>query len=90
MVNILSYSDDMVKIIKRRLIMLKTIKYLIFFYLLTSVEAHAYLDPGTGSVILQALLGFIAAIGATSSFYWKKIISKIKLLLKKKKNSSKN
>ena len=82
----------MVKNIMKRLKKLKIIKYFIFFYFLTSVKAHAYLDPGTGSIILQALLGLIAAIGATSSFYWKKINSKIKLLFKKKvkKNKSKN
>ena len=27
-------------------------------------NAYAYLDPGTGSFILQAILGFLAAISA--------------------------
>ena len=46
---------------------------------------HAYLDPGTGSIILQAILGFIAATIATASFYW----NKLKLFLTKlfKKNN---
>ena len=84
MADIFSKSKDMVKIIFKGLKMFKIIKYSVFFYFLALAKAHAYLDPGTGSIILQALLGLIAAIGATSSFYWKKIKSKIKLLFKKK------
>ena len=55
--------------------------------LLLTVPAHAYLDPGTGSIILQAILGFIAASIATLSFYW----NKVKLFLNKlfKKNIKK-
>ena len=53
------------------------IKYLItisflFFFIFTS-QAKAYLDPGTGSIILQAILGLIAAAAATASFYWNKV-----------------
>ena len=36
-------------------------------------HAEAYLDPGTGSIILQAILGLIAAAAATASFYWNKV-----------------
>ena len=35
--------------------------------------AFAYLDPGTGSIILQALLGAIAAGATWCSMYWQKI-----------------
>tara|TARA_B100002051_G_C16393768_1_gene466511 strand:+ start:273 stop:443 length:171 start_codon:yes stop_codon:yes gene_type:complete len=51
--------------------------------------AYAYLDPGSGSIILQAILGFIAATVATMSFYW----NKVKLFLRKifkKENKDKN
>ena len=44
----------------------------LLFFIFTS-HAHAYLDPGTGSIILQAILGFIAAAAATASFYWNKV-----------------
>ncbi len=62
-----------------------TISFL-FFFAFTS-QAQAYLDPGTGSIILQAILGFIAAAAATASFYW----SKVKLFFAKlfKKNQNK-
>jgi len=42
-----------------------------FIYLLCSIsKANAYLDPGTGSIILQGILAFIAGTAATISLYW--------------------
>tara|TARA_B100000787_G_scaffold3717_1_gene2816 strand:- start:2029 stop:2292 length:264 start_codon:yes stop_codon:yes gene_type:complete len=43
---------------------------LISFFILINLSnnAYAYLDPGTGSIILQALAGVVAA--ATSYFYY--------------------
>ena len=38
-------------------------------------NAFAYIDPGTGSIILQGLIAGIAAAGATISIYWTKIKS---------------
>ena len=42
--------------------------FFIFVLLVQSVNAHAYIDPGTGSFILQAIIGLIAAIGAYITF----------------------
>ena len=36
-------------------------------------KAFAYLDPGTGSIILNALLASIAAGATYCSIYWQKI-----------------
>jgi len=36
-------------------------------------NAQAYLDPGTGSMIVQAILGAIAAILSYFYFFWSKI-----------------
>jgi hypothetical protein len=36
-------------------------------------KAHAYIDPGIGSVILQAIIGGIAATIFTIKIYWQKI-----------------
>jgi hypothetical protein len=33
----------------------------------------AYLDPGSGSMILQVLLGGFAAAGVAIKMYWKKL-----------------
>ena len=44
---------------------------IIFFTYLT--KAHAYLDPGTGSIVLQAILGILAAMSAGFLYYWTKV-----------------
>lgn len=47
---------------------------LLFFALLAGAEpAFAYLDPGTGSMLLQVILGGIAAIGVALKLFWHKI-----------------
>ena len=38
-----------------------------------SINAEAYLDPGTGSMMLQIILGGIAAIGVAIKLYWYKL-----------------
>jgi hypothetical protein len=35
--------------------------------------ALAYIDPGTGSVLVQALIAAIAGIAVSSRMYWQKI-----------------
>jgi len=45
--------------------------------------AHAYIDPGTGSLIIQGIIGAIAAIGVTLKLYW----HKLKVLFTGKKKS---
>ena len=40
-----------------------------------SMPAHAYLDPGTGSMILQILLGGVAGIAVAGRFYWHKFLA---------------
>jgi hypothetical protein len=37
--------------------------------------AYAYLDPGTGSILLQGILAGIAAVMTSISLYWGKIKS---------------
>lgn len=41
--------------------------------LLVFTSAHAYLDPGTGSMMLQVILGGIAAVGVAVKLYWHKL-----------------
>ena len=56
---------------------------LLYFYYLSS-NAMAYIDPGSGSIILQAILGFIAAAVTGLSFYWNKVKIFISEIFKKK------
>ena len=41
--------------------------------LLIFTDAVAYLDPGTGSMMLQVILGGIAAVGVAIKLYWHKL-----------------
>jgi len=50
-----------------------------------SFPVYAYFDPGTGSFIIQSILGFIAAIAATISATYINFKSLISKFLKKKK-----
>lgn len=47
--------------------------------LLFAVPAHAYLDPGSGSAILQGILGALAAIAITLKLYWHRFLRLIGL-----------
>jgi hypothetical protein len=51
------------------------LKLLLFIFLLISYgsPAYAYLDPGTGSLLIQGLIGGIAAAMSFISIYWQKI-----------------
>ncbi len=60
---------------------------MIMFIFFLNNNAHAYLDPGSGSIILQAILGFIAAALATASYYWTKLKIFFSKLFKKEKKS---
>ena len=54
--------------------------FLTFIYSFTCFNAHAYIDPGTGGIIIQAILGAIA----TLSIFFLNLKKKIKLFFKKK------
>jgi hypothetical protein len=67
---------------------MKTTLVSAFVYLFSMTGSYAYIDPGTGSIILQAILAFIASVFAVASFYWNKIKLFIKSKLKKKSEDS--
>ena len=48
------------------------------------LAAWAYLDPGTGSMMLQLLLGGIAGVALIVKLYWRRFLS----LFKKKSSDS--
>ena len=57
--------------------------------LLIPCDAYAYLDPGTGSFILQAIIGFLAAVSAGFLYYWTKVKNFFLKLFKKNNNDKK-
>ena len=52
---------------------MKKLFLLTLLYLSMSSPSHAYLDPGTGSVILQAVIAFLAAVTTMTTTFCKKI-----------------
>jgi len=52
-------------------------------------NAYAYLDPGSGSFILQAIIGFLAALSASFLYYWTKVKNFFLKLFKKNNNDEK-
>tara|TARA_B100000035_G_C20924660_1_gene520120 strand:- start:637 stop:867 length:231 start_codon:yes stop_codon:yes gene_type:complete len=67
-------------------------KSVVIFILLTS-KAHAYIDPGIGSIILQGIIASIAAIGVFFTNLRNKILSNLvkikKYIFREKKNDIK-
>ena len=40
-----------------------------------ATPAYAYLDPGTGSMILSAVIGVAAAVGLALKMFWYRVLS---------------
>ena len=41
--------------------------------MLASDDVHAYLDPGTGSLVIQIVTGSVLAVAYTVKVYWRRI-----------------
>lgn len=44
-----------------------------FSLLIIASPAYAYLDPGTGSVLLQSILAGVASVFAVLRIYWQRV-----------------
>ena len=42
-----------------------------------------YIDPGSGSIIIQAIIGALVGVGITAKIYWYKIKEKLPFKLSK-------
>ena len=57
------------------------------FFLLTHTEqAYAYIDAGTGSLILQMLLGGLFGMMFVLKVYWRRLTGQVSRLLSRKKS----
>lgn len=54
------------------------------YFFLYCTNSYAYLDPGTGSIILQIIAGALAGAFATVNLWWSKIKNVFKKYFKKK------
>ncbi len=55
--------------------MSRYIKFVLLVGTTLPVTAIAYLDPGTGSMLLQVILGGIAAVAVALKLFWYRIIA---------------
>ena len=63
-------------------IMFKLMSFFIMFFFYPSLS-YAYLDPGTGSILLQAILGGIAVAFVSIQIWWHKLKLFLTKILKK-------
>lgn len=52
-----------------------------------SQPVYAYIDPGTGSMLVQAIIAFIAAAGVFLGMFWNHVKSLLKKLFDQKQES---
>jgi len=52
-------------------------------------NAYAYLDPGSGSVIIQLIIGALIGIGVTMKLYWVQLKYKLSSIFSTSKNDQK-
>lgn len=46
---------------------------LILYSVISPTPAHAYLDPGAGSFIVQAIVGGVVGLATITRLYWTRI-----------------
>ncbi len=56
-------------------VVLSTVWMSMAVYLAFPSPAHAYLDPGTGSILLQGLIGAVVGGWVATRLYWSKLKS---------------
>ncbi|GKS57341.1 hypothetical protein YTPLAS18_08680 [Nitrospira sp.] len=55
----------------------------LLFSVATVQPASAYVDPGSGSILLQLILGGIAGIGVVAKLYWQRLKHGVSHFLRK-------
>ena len=56
---------------KSKLILFVAVLFIFHQFFISN--AYAYIDPGSGSLILQMLIGTLVGLGITLKIYWHKI-----------------
>jgi hypothetical protein len=49
--------------------------FFLIFYVLFVEPAYSYLEPGSGSILAQLIMGGIASVLVVFKFYWNKVKS---------------
>jgi hypothetical protein len=62
--------------------------FIFLFFMFVSVsQAYAYLDPATGSMVVQAVIAALAAVGVAFSVFRRKLRAFVARIFRKEKNS---
>jgi hypothetical protein len=67
--------------------MTKKTKILIVLFLVLTTWCYGYIDPGTGSFMVQVLIAMFAGAALTVKIFWKKIKKFFSGLFSKDKNN---
>jgi len=70
----------------------KSIRMSAVVFLLTCLlapKAHAYLDPGSGSMMLQLLLAGVAGVALAAKMFWRRILAYFRRSKSNHSNNSK-
>lgn len=65
------------------------ITVLLFLFLLSN-PVYAYLDAGSGSMILQIILGGLAGLAVILKLYWRRFLALLGIIKKKEDDSNPN
>ena len=55
----------------------------VFFLLSSPKQVYAYVDPGTGGMIVQGLVGLLVGSLAVAGIFWKRITGSVKKMFKR-------
>ena len=69
--------------------MFKLLLFLFFWLFVFAYDAHAYLDPGSGSLLIQLMIGTVLGGLYFAKLYWSKITKFILSFLKGNINGKK-
>lgn len=66
---------------------LKSLFLLALLLLLVPSTAHAYLDPGTGSYVMQLLIGTVLGGLFALGMFWRRVVAFVKRLFRRGRGS---
>jgi hypothetical protein len=74
--------------IKKTITQVELLALTIFWCFIPMDSAHAYLDPGSGSMLLQLLLGGVAGLAVVLKLYWAQFKDRIHKVFGSKRNQN--
>jgi hypothetical protein len=74
--------------VKKTMTKVEVLSLTIFWCFIPMDSAHAYLDPGSGSMLLQLLLGGVAGLAVVFKLYWAQLKDGIHKVFGSKRNQN--